>query len=54
MNGANQEMTVTVGNNVIKGIYAVDAATGKVTFTVSEVTGDYAAAIPANTVFSNK
>ena len=54
MNGANQEMTVTVGNNVIKGVYAVDAATGKVTFTVSEVTGDYAAAIPANTVFSNK
>ena len=53
MNGANQEMTVTVGNNVIKGVYAVDAATGKVTFTVSEVTGDYAAAIPANTVFSN-
>ena len=54
MNGANQEMTVTIGNNVIKGVYAVDAATGKVTFTVSEVTGDYAAAIPANTVFSNK
>ena len=53
MNGANQEMTVTVGNNVIKGVYAVDA-TGKATFTVSEVTGDYAAAIPANTVFSNK
>ena len=53
MNGANQEMTITVGGNVIKGIYAV-APNGKVTFTVTEVTGDYAAAIPANTVFSNQ
>ena len=53
MNGANQEMTITVGGNVIKGVYAV-APTGKVTFTVSEVTGDYAAAIPAGTVFSNQ
>jgi hypothetical protein len=53
MNGANQEMTITVGGNVIKGVYAV-APTGKVTFTVTEVTGDYAAAIPADTVFSNQ
>lgn len=53
MNGANQEMTITIGGNVIKGVYAV-APTGKVTFTVTEVTGDYAAAIPADTVFSNQ
>ena len=53
MNGANQEMTITVGGNVIKGVYAV-APNGKATFTVSEVTGDYAAAIPADTVFSNQ
>ncbi|MBQ6730768.1 MAG: bacterial Ig-like domain-containing protein [Bacilli bacterium] len=53
MNGANQEMTITVGGNVIKGVYAV-APNGKATFTVSEVTGDYAAAIPVDTVFSNQ
>ena len=53
MNGAYQEMTITVGGNVIKGVYTV-APNGKATFTVTEVTGDYAAAIPANTEFSNQ
>ena len=52
MNGNAQEMVITVGSDTIKGTYAVNAQ-GVVTFTVTEATGNLAAAIAANTVFAN-
>ena len=52
MNGANQEMVLTVSDTVITGTYTV-ALDGTVTFTVISATGSLASYIPANTVFSN-
>ena len=52
MNGNAQEMVITVGNDTIKGTYAVNAQ-GVATFKVIEATGNLAAAIAANTVFAN-
>ena len=54
MSEAGQVMTITVGENTLKGIYAVNAATGAVTFTITEATGDFAALVAVDTVFSNQ
>lgn len=54
MNNDNQIMTIRVLNSVIKGTYVVNTDTGKVTFTVTEVTGDLATDIAVNTIFTNE
>ena len=52
LDATTQELTVTVANTTIKGTYAV-ALNGQVTFTVTNVTGDLAAYVAVDTVFSN-
>ena len=52
MNGANQEMALAVSDSIIVGTYAVDV-TGKVTFTVTSVTGSLSAYIAAGVVLTN-
>ena len=52
MNGANQEMTLTINDTVVVGTYAV-SMTGNVTFTVTSATGSLAAYIPVGTVFAS-
>ena len=49
-----QTMTIKIGDNTLTGVYAVDPMQGyKVTFTVTEAGGQFAALVAANTVFSN-
>ena len=48
-----QEMVIAMGDNTLKGIYAVDAEY-KVTFTVSEATGQFATLVSAGAIFSNQ
>ena len=50
---ATQEMTLSVSGTVVKGTYLVDA-TGKATFTVTDVTGAMATYIEAGKVFANQ
>ena len=49
---AGQEMVIKMGNDVIKGIYAVDTEY-KATLTITEATGSLAALINNGTIFSN-
>lgn len=53
MDGDDQMMTIKVGNTTITGTYSIDA-TGKITFTVTEKTGDLAGKIDVSAVFSNQ
>ena len=53
MEGNVQKMVLDVLNTKIEGIYTVDN-TGKVTFTVTNVTGDLSAYIEVNTVLTNQ
>ncbi len=53
MSLGQQIMEISVGGNVIKGTYAFNAATGKVTFVVTEVTGDISPLLPADTTFTS-
>ncbi len=48
-----QQIIIKVANTTITADYAVNIATGQVTITVTAVTGDLAAAIAVDTVFSN-
>ena len=48
-----QEMVIKMGNDVIKGIYAVDAEY-KATLTITEATGSLAALVNNGIVFSNQ
>ncbi|MBO7573355.1 MAG: hypothetical protein J6T25_00965 [Bacilli bacterium] len=48
-----QEMIITMGENTLKGLYQVDTSTFKASFTVTEATGQFAALVAANTVFSD-
>lgn len=53
MSGANQLLTVTTSMGNITGTYSVNPM-GKVTFTVTEVTGDLAAGVNVGAVLSNQ
>ena len=48
-----QEMVIKVGDEVIKGIYAVNAEY-KATLTITEATGQLAALLNVGSVFSNQ
>ena len=50
---AGQEMVIKMGENLIKGIYAVDTDY-KATFTVTEATGSFADLVEVGTVFANQ
>ena len=53
MSLGKQIMEISVGGNTIKGSYAFNAATGKVTFVVTEVEGEISALLPADTTFTS-
>lgn len=50
---AGQEMVIKMGNDVIKGIYAVDTEY-KATLTITEATGSLAALVNNGAIFSNQ
>ena len=51
---SGQTCVIKIGDNTLTGVYAVDPTQNyKVTFTVTEAGGQFAALVAANTVFSN-